>query len=114
MSGRAPEPDDRRIGRLAYQERVGSEFNATGDGAPTHDDAAITFVLDRVEVGSSPPGSEQYSLFFRGRHDVPLQQNTYHLVHETLGVSDVFLVPIGRSNNFVEYQACFSQPTAND
>jgi hypothetical protein len=102
------------IGRARYEEHVGSEFSASDDASVTDHGGAITLVLDRVQVCPSPPGSEQYALFFRGDHEVPLSQQTYHIVHQTLGLADIFLVPVGRSGSSIEYQACFSHPTTTD
>jgi hypothetical protein len=106
-------PGGPSVGPTTYADHVGSHFQIIDDNALTGDGCAI-LVLDRLEVTPSPPGCEQYALFFRGNHDVPLHQKNYRLMHETLGTSDIFLVPVGRSDSSVEYQACFNHPTTTD
>jgi hypothetical protein len=85
-----------------FENHVGSRFTLTDAGPP------LTMVLDRLEAGPSSPRQVQYALFFRVEGDAALPQRIYHLDHAALGEMDLFLVPIGRVDETVEYQACFN------
>ncbi len=76
--------------RERFEGHIGSEFTVTDGAKP------LTLVLDRLEPGPSPPGQEQYSLFFRADGSAPLDQRIYHLDHQAMGGMDLFLVPVGR------------------
>lgn len=47
------------------------------------------------------------SLLFRGGPEWLLPQGTYALAHETLGEGLLFLVPVGRDDDGLDYQAVF-------
>jgi hypothetical protein len=68
--------------------------------------------LDEVAIYPSNPGDqgrmERFSLFFYGPRDLLLQQDTYRLEHDAMGGMDIFLVPIGRNDRGVRYQAVFN------
>ena len=53
-------------------------------------------------------GMERFSAFFSGPSDVPLTQRTYPLQHEQLGEFELFLVPIGRGESGLRYEAVFN------
>jgi hypothetical protein len=46
---------------------------------------------------SAPPSYEQFSLVFRAKTDATPEQRIYELDHETAGLFELFLVPIGRT-----------------
>ncbi|WP_428152136.1 DUF6916 family protein [Brevundimonas sp.] len=67
--------------------------------------------LTLVEVAPLPHGGglrQPFSLIFRGASAVVLPQKLYALSNATLGKLSVFLVPIGRDNAGVLYQAVFN------
>ena len=70
---------------------------------------AVELELAEVKVHLSSPRQEMFSIFFRGAHDFFLPQSTYHLEHERLGESDIFLVPVGRDENGFLYEALFNR-----
>lgn len=70
--------------------------------------------LELVEVKgySSKPdeqgGMERFSVYFHGPEDGFLPQRAYSLEHERMGAFDIFLVPIGRDQRGVRYEAVFN------
>ncbi len=89
-------------GVRSFEGLEGSIFRVRGVGSP-----ADAFVLDRVQPMPAPPGSEQFSLYFRRTGEV-LAQGVCLLEHDDLGELDLFLVPVAREVDTVEYEACFS------
>ena len=51
---------------------------------------------------------QPYSLEFRGPPQPLLAQGTYRLCHAAMGDLEIFLVPIGRSETAVGYEAIFT------
>jgi hypothetical protein len=76
----------------------------------------IEVTLDRVKVRPDPPvqpgkappkdaGHEKFSLFFSGRRDEMLPQETRPFEHEILGRFDCFIVPIHtRDSRRINYE----------
>lgn len=60
------------------------------------------------DVGSSPR-QIQFSLEFQGPGDAPIAQGIYRIEHNTLGALELFLVPIGRNQTGVRYEAIFNR-----
>lgn len=69
--------------------------------------------LELVEITEPPidvAGYERFSLFFRGPAKYVLQQHTYPLEHEALGLQHIFLVPVAREGDGYLYEAVFNRP----
>ena len=49
-----------------------------------------------------------FSLMFRSGSPVVLPQKVYRLKNATMGLVDIFLVPVGRDVSGVVYQAVFN------
>lgn len=49
-----------------------------------------------------------FSLIFEGAETESFQQGSHKIEHETLGVVDVFLVPVGQSGDKIIYEAIFN------
>jgi hypothetical protein len=72
---------------------VGTAFRARTDT-----DGVVDLRLVEVRpLGHQPqaPRVEPFALEFVGSADVPLDQRTWRLDHESLGAVEIFLVPIG-------------------
>ncbi len=54
-------------------------------------------------------GLENFSIVFRGPHDKSFQQSTYKVEHDKIGSFDLFMVPIGKDNNGIYYEAVFNR-----
>lgn len=60
------------------------------------------------DVGSSPR-QIQFSVVFHGPNDAPIAQGTYKIEHDKLGALELFLVPIGKDDTGVRYEAIFNR-----
>lgn len=49
-----------------------------------------------------------FSLLFRGPLEIVLPQRTYSLEHPQMGKLDIFLVPVARKHDGMEYEAVFA------
>lgn len=69
------------------------------------------FDLELVEMNDlrSPDGYEAFSLIFRGPSDRIFPQMTYAVRGEQLDEFPLFIVPIGRDENGITYQAIFNR-----
>lgn len=92
-----------------FSKHVNTKFRVTIDANNPID-------LDLVEVKSysdkdkprEQGGMERFSLFFKGPLDPLLPQATYSLSHEAMGSLDIFIVPIGRDEQRLSYEAVFN------
>jgi len=76
-------------------------------GQPSADQ--LELVLEQVSELSSSPGQETFSLIFRGPADRPLQQGSYPLEHDRLGLQEIFIVPVARDQRGISYEAVFNR-----
>jgi hypothetical protein len=58
---------------------------------------------------SAAARQERFSLVFRGPRDTMLQQGTYQLQHNQLGVLELFLVPVGQDHEGLYFEAVFNR-----
>ncbi len=69
----------------------------------------LPFELLAVEPGPVHPQALMFSLMFRGPREPVYPQHIYRVTHAALGEMDLFLVPVGRDQNGVSYQAVFNR-----
>jgi hypothetical protein len=90
---------------------------AIGDFAPHQDavfelkaaDATAPLKLVKVEkIGDSRRAGGAFSLLFAAPADTRLPQAIYPVTHPSLGVMEIFLVPIGPLSGGTGYQAIFT------
>jgi hypothetical protein len=67
--------------------------------------------LVEVKARPAPPGREQFSVLFVGPAEPVWPQGTYRFTHPALGEVDLFMVPVGRGSQGIEYEVCFSLDT---
>jgi len=65
-------------------------------------------LISATDLGSTPR-QIQFSLIMLGPENAPLMQGIYKLEHEKLGALDLFLVPIGKDQSGVSYEAVFNR-----
>jgi hypothetical protein len=72
-------------------------------------------LVEAVDLGghsatASPrPGERSpFSIVFRGPREPVLSQRTYRVEHERLGAFELFLVPVGRDESGMRYEAVFA------
>ena len=83
-----------------------------------HRAASVACELELVQVlpgrsegkpGGAGPRYENFSLLFAGPANQFLAQGTYAFEHEQLGNFDLFIVPVAREQDSVQYQAVFNR-----
>jgi hypothetical protein len=75
-------------------------------------DVALVEVSPTRRFGSGAPEApafESFSLLFEGPVSTPLTQGTYSFAHPQMGHFDLFIVPIGRQEQLIQYQAVFNR-----
>lgn len=93
------EADLRSLTADSFAAAQGTRFAVAGTD--------FSFELARVERrDASVP--RPFSLIFRAPGPGVLEQRTYPLEHADLGTLSIFLVPVGRNAEFVEYEAVFN------
>ncbi|NLS01687.1 hypothetical protein HGP17_33035 [Rhizobium sp. P38BS-XIX] len=74
--------------------------------------ASVTFTLTEVrplpDRGFAGMTRAPFSLLFRSGSKVVLPQQIYRLKNATLGILDIFLVPVARDQEGIIYQAIFN------
>lgn len=95
---------------LVYEDfagRVGEIFVVSDEGGP-----AVALTLTEAELlrtGTPPPsGRPPYSLTFVAEDERMLPQRIYRIEQEALGEITLFLVPIGKDERGISYQALFN------
>lgn len=73
---------------------------------------AATFELVEAADHGSTPRHVAFSLVFRGPPDRFAPQGTYRFAHEGIGALDLFIVPVGRDDRGLYYEACFNRVVA--
>lgn len=92
-----------------YSKHLNTKFRVRleGDNAPPIE---LELALVKPFSTLSHPRSdvERFSLYFYGPGDFFLPQRIYHLEHEQMGESDIFIVPVARDQRGFLYEAVFS------
>lgn len=89
--------------KASFAENLQTTFSLVVDDRRT-----IEATLIELQEGQSSPRQEQFSIFFRAPGATPLGQGIYRLRHPALGIFDLFLVPVGRDDDAMYYQAVFN------
>ena len=66
---------------------------------------AAELILESVNDLGSSARHIQFSMVFSGPQNAPLKQGIYRLEHGALGTLNLFLVPIGKDQKGVQYEA---------
>jgi hypothetical protein len=103
----APEPRSLELSDFAPHR--GTVFELTGEGVPG---APLPLTLTEARTLVAGDGianrDQPFGLLFRGPAEPLLPQRIYRLAHPEVGTHDIFLVPIGRKPEGVEYEAIFT------
>lgn len=60
------------------------------------------------------PRAESFSLIFNGPSEPQLPQRIYHFEHDQAGSFDLFIVPVGRAQATIQYQAVINRLAGPD
>lgn len=86
----------------AFSAQRGTNFTVAGlDGLALE-------LFEATPLDSQAPDERRFSLLFRGPAQPVLPQATYTLEHAAAGALAIFLVPVGRDAQGVQYQAIFN------
>src|SRR5690242_10458636 len=66
-------------------------------------------VLTEISEHLISPRQERFSIVFRAPTEPLLPQGMRHFEHDEIGSFDLFIVPIGRDENSVQYEAVFNR-----
>ena len=88
----------------AFKEQLNKNFELRIDGAEP-----IQFELIEVSERTVTPKQEMFSLIFRMRGSEVLPQQIYSLENGAMGQTELFLVPVGKDNEAVFYEAVFNR-----
>lgn len=96
------------LSKAAFESQLNTKFLIN------HEAAKVPVTLVNVtNIGSKKEikaGKEGFSLLFRGPKDTALQQNTYLIEHESLGMFSFLIVPIRtRDNRAAHYEAVINR-----
>lgn len=90
--------------RDTFARRLNTHFRVEAHGA-----GALTLELVEVSELRSTPGSESFSIVFRGPADAFLPQAIYQFHHDEIGAFELFVVPIRRDDHGFHYEAVFNR-----
>jgi hypothetical protein len=95
-----------RLEHAAFFGNLNSTFRLQVEGSDWVD-------VELVEVSelNTTPRQEIFSIVFRCRSSVIFPQRIYRLEHDKMGQFDLFLVPIRKDNQSVDYEAVFNRLT---
>jgi len=88
------------ITREMFRESLNTKFRLRAETPEP-----IELELLEITESINTPKHEQFALLFLGPQSLYLPQMTYRLEHEKLGEFDLFLVPVGRVENGLQYEA---------
>ena len=89
--------------QATFAPHVGSAFRVhVGDGA-------LELTLAAVSDVRLSPRAEVFSLEFHGPASAPLPQAEYRFDHPVVGEFALFIVPVGREEDLLQYQAVFNR-----
>lgn len=72
-------------------------------------DGILEIELVQAQEYPSAPHQERFSLTFLAPPEAPVAQGIYQLEHEQLGTGALFLVPVGRDEQGLSYEAVFNR-----
>jgi hypothetical protein len=96
--------DLRSVTSQTFAEQLNTRFSI--ESGPS--DAEEMELIEATEKQSSPT-QEQFSLIFRAASDTVPNQGQYTMKHEKLGVLELFLVPVGKDDKGLYYEAFFNR-----
>jgi len=103
--------DDDILATLTYDSAkalVGRTYRVRVDNRTV--DLTVTSVVRAAEHGPRPKelSRDSFSIFFRGPAEVPLPQRMYALAGASESFANLFIVPVGRTQDGCDYEAVFT------
>ena len=88
----------------AFADQINTKFTLVVEGFDP-----IELKLSRVSDLTVSNGAEGFSIVFKGPGEFVLRQSTYRLEHDAMGTFAILLVPIGKDEQGVDYEAVFNR-----
>ena len=95
-----------QLKKSGFEAACNSAFLVSVIEQPT---TTFPLMLTTLTSRPAPPGIEQFSMLFTGPPEPVLPQGTYRFVHDDLGELPLFMVPIGKNSERVQYEVCVSR-----
>ena len=96
--------------RELFEPHIGSNFTMKLENAGA---AEFELKLESIKDLGSSARHIQFSMIFTGPQDGPLRQGIYRIQHRVLGDLDLFLVPVGKDQNGVQYEAIVNRSVSS-
>lgn len=99
-----------RLTEEDFRKHLGTKFRVRLDeieGAPVVE-LELAEVVQYASLSHSRGDAQRFSVYFQGPGDIFLPQRIYRLEHEQIGERELFLVPIGQTEQGFRYEAVFS------
>lgn len=96
-----PDPLD-NMKSETFKQQLHTSFHVRAGNQPP-----VALELVAVEEPAGAPGTELFSLHFRGPGSHRLAQKIWRFDHEKMGVFDLFITAIGADGNDIVYEAAF-------
>lgn len=100
-----------QLKKSGFEATCKSDFLVSPVDQPAN---AARLLLAELRTRPAPPGYEQFSLLFQGPPEPTLPQGTYRFQHARMGEMPLFMVPVGRNQEGVQYEVCISRSTEYD
>ena len=93
-----------------FADRVGDQFTVSTEAGELDAELIEATALTRTSGHEleTPGERAPFSLVFLGPSDPVLPQAVYRFAHDALGDFEIFVVPIGRDEGGVSYEAVFT------
>jgi len=92
-----------KLHQTTFADQLDTEFQIIENEKPV-----CSIQLAEVLEHTNSPVQEAFSLIFHGPLDCFIPQGLRRLRHGKLGEMDIFLVPVGKKENYFEYEAVFN------
>jgi hypothetical protein len=91
-----------------FSKHLNSRFLFSSNAEATPVELQLVQVKSYAKKDEETQRMERFSAFFEGPANNSLPQLTYRVAHEQMGEFDLFIVPIGKSENGFRYEAVFN------
>ena len=91
--GAAPGSAAAGLNKAAFESQLHTKFLINQEAAKVP--VTLVDVANLASGKANKTSKEAFSLLFRGPKDTPLQQDTYLIEHEKLGMFSFLIVPVG-------------------
>jgi hypothetical protein len=106
--GATPSPAGAGLSKAAFESQLNTKFLINQEAAKIP--VTLVNVTNLASAKQTKTGKEGFSLVFSGSKEIALQQNTYVIEHETLGMFSFLIVPIRtRDDRAAHYEAVINR-----